>query len=91
MTSVSRLENFAACPFRFFVHSGLRAEERKVFELDFREQGSFQHDVLKLFHEELQREGRRWRDLAPAEARERVARMASGVQPWPASSGTATS
>jgi ATP-dependent helicase/nuclease subunit B len=75
-TSVSRLENFAACPFRFFIHSGLRAEERKVFELDFREQGSFQHAVLKIFHEELQTEGRRWRDLTPAEARDRVARIA---------------
>jgi len=29
-SSVSRLEEFAGCPFRFFVHSGLRAEERKV-------------------------------------------------------------
>ena len=52
-SSVSRLEEFAQCPFRFFVHSGLRAEERKVFELDAREQGSFQHEVLKRFHEQL--------------------------------------
>ena len=42
---------FAACPFRFFVRSGLRADERKVFELDARERGSFQHDVLKTFHD----------------------------------------
>ncbi len=40
-TSVSRIEQFAACPFKFFVHSGLRAEERKRFELDSREQGHF--------------------------------------------------
>ena len=76
-TSVSRLEQFAACPFRFFVHSGLRAEERKVFELDFREQGSFQHDVLQRFHEELQAAHQRWRDVTPAEAREQVGRIAS--------------
>ena len=56
-TSVSRLEEFAACPFRFFVRSGLRAEERKIFELDARERGSFQHDVLKTFHERLAAEG----------------------------------
>ena len=78
-TSVSRLENFAACPFRFLVHSGLRAEERKVFELDFREQGSFQHDVLKIFHEELTAAHKRWRDVSPAEARERVGRIAAGL------------
>ena len=75
-TSVSRLEHFAACPFRFLVHSGLRAEERKIFELDSREQGSFQHEVLKIFHEELQAEGKRWRDLTPGEARARVGRIA---------------
>lgn len=78
-TSVSRLEQFAACPFRFFVHSGLRAQERQLFELDVREQGSFQHDVLALFHEQLRREGRRWRDISPAEARQRLGQAAKGL------------
>jgi ATP-dependent helicase/nuclease subunit B len=78
-TSVSRLELFAACPFRFFVHSGLRAEERKRFEVDARERGSFQHDVLRQFHEAVQAEGRRWRDLTPGEARERIGRIAADV------------
>ena len=76
-SSVSRLEEFAACPFRFFVRSGLRAGERKVFELDARERGNFQHDVLKMFHEQLKAEGRRWRDLEPAEARERIGKIAA--------------
>jgi ATP-dependent helicase/nuclease subunit B len=79
-SSVSRLEEFAQCPFRFFVHSGLRAEERKVLELDAREQGSFQHEVLKRFHEQLP-PGRRWRDLTPAEARDRIGRIATGLAP----------
>jgi ATP-dependent helicase/nuclease subunit B len=78
-TSVSRLEEFAACPFRFFVRSGLRADERKVFELDARERGSFQHDVLKTFHEQLMVEGKRWRDLTSAEARERIGKIAAGL------------
>jgi ATP-dependent helicase/nuclease subunit B len=75
-TSVSRLEEFAACPFRFLVHSGLGAEERKVFELDARERGSFQHEALKIFHEKLKAEGKRWRDVTPAEARERAGKIA---------------
>jgi ATP-dependent helicase/nuclease subunit B len=78
-TSVSRLEEFAACPFRFFVRSGLRAEERKIFELDARERGSFQHDVLKTFHERLAAEGKRWRDLTPPEARELIRAIAGGL------------
>ncbi len=77
-TSASRLEEFAACPFRFFVRSGLRAGERKVFELDARERGSFQHEVLKIFHDQLTVEGKRWRDLAPADARARVGKIAAG-------------
>ncbi len=80
-TSVSRLEQFAACPFRFFVHSGLRAEERKLFELDAREQGSFQHEVLAEFHQQLQREGKRWRDVSPRESRDRIAQIAAALLP----------
>jgi ATP-dependent helicase/nuclease subunit B len=76
-SSVSRLEEFAACPFRFFIHSGLQAEERKVFELDAREQGSFQHEVLKMFHEQLSAEGKRWRDITSPDARERVGKIAA--------------
>jgi ATP-dependent helicase/nuclease subunit B len=72
-TSVSRMEQFAACPFKFFVHSGLRAEERKSFEVDDREEGNFQHEILMWFHEELSREGKRWRDVTPEEARALVA------------------
>jgi ATP-dependent helicase/nuclease subunit B len=76
-SSVSRLEEFAACPFRYFVRSGLRADERKIFELDARERGSFQHEVLKIFHEQLTAEGKRWRDLTPKAARERIATVAT--------------
>jgi ATP-dependent helicase/nuclease subunit B len=76
-TSVTSLEQFAACPFRFLVHAGLRAKERRRFEIDWRERGSFQHTVLARFHEQLQREGRSWRDLTPAEARDRMAQAAA--------------
>ena len=80
-SSVSRLEEFAQCPFRFFIHSGLRAGERKQFELDARERGSFQHEILKQFHDELTAEHKRWRDLTPTEARERIGRIAAGLAP----------
>jgi ATP-dependent helicase/nuclease subunit B len=76
-SSVSRLEEFAQCPFKFFVRVGLHANERKVFELDARERGNFQHDVLKIFHEQLTAEGKRWRDLEPIEARERIGQIAA--------------
>ena len=80
-SSVSRLEEFAACPFRFFVRSGLQAGERKLFELDARERGNFQHDVLKVFHERLEAKHQRWRDLTPLEARDQIGAIARELMP----------
>jgi len=80
-TSVSRLEEFAACPFRFFVRSGLQAGERKLFELDARERGNFQHEVLKAFHERLAAEHRPWRELTPLEARQTIGVIAGELMP----------
>ncbi|HXG46123.1 MAG TPA: PD-(D/E)XK nuclease family protein [Methylomirabilota bacterium] len=80
-TSVSRLEQFAACPFRFFVNSGLHAEERQRLEFDLRERGSFQHEVLAAFHERIVAEGRRWRDLGVEEAAERIGALCDELAP----------
>lgn len=77
-TSVTRLEQFAACPFRFFITSGLRAQEQRVFEVDAKKRGQFQHEVLRHFHESLQRDGLKWRDLTPEQARARMRDLAAG-------------
>lgn len=79
--SVSSLERFAACPYKFFLEQGLKVRERKEFLLDVREQGSFQHDVLATFHEELKSEGLKWREISPEQARERVGRIADRIIP----------
>lgn len=78
-TSVSSLEQFGMCPFRFFLRAGLRIEERMEYEIDPRRTGDFQHEVLCRFHQELTKEGRRWRDLTGLEARERMGQMAAQV------------
>lgn len=72
-TSISALETFAGCPFEFFVRYGLRADERALFEADPRQTGSFQHEILSRFHAQLRSENKRWRDLTPQNARERIA------------------
>jgi ATP-dependent helicase/nuclease subunit B len=75
-TAVTRLEQFAACPFRFFITSGLHAEEPRVFEVDAKKRGQFQHEVLRRFHESLLEAGLRWKDLTPADARTRIRKLA---------------
>ncbi|MGH9594705.1 MAG: PD-(D/E)XK nuclease family protein, partial [Bryobacteraceae bacterium] len=80
-TSVSRLEQFAGCAFRFFVNSGLQAGERRLFELDARQRGSFQHEALARFHFELERDAKRWHDLTPVGARQRMADVCTALVP----------
>src|SRR5688500_17492633 len=74
--AVSSLERFASCPFQFFMRHGLRVQERDEFRLDIREQGSFQHEILATFHQELAAEGLKWRHLTSPQARERIGKIA---------------
>ena len=78
---MSRLEEYAACPFRFALTSGLRVEERKLFRLDVRHQGSFQHEVLARFHQQLKAEHKQWRDITSADARARIEAIAASLMP----------
>ena len=45
---------------------------RKTFELDVRERGTFQHEVLYAFHQQLKNEKRTWHSITPSEARQRI-------------------
>ncbi len=76
---ITSLEKYAACPFQFFVETALRASERREHELDYRQQGSFLHEVLAAYHQGLQHSGRRWRELTPPEARARIRQVAKEV------------
>ena len=78
-SSISALETFAGCPFEYFVRYGLRADERALFEADPRQTGSFQHEILRRFHEQLLGEGKRWRDITPDSARERISTIGSEI------------
>lgn len=45
--SISRLEEFAACPYRHFVDYGLKPVERREYAFQPDEKGSFFHDALR--------------------------------------------
>ncbi len=80
-TSVSKLEDFAACPFKFFVGRTLRGEERKEFEVDARLSGEFQHEVMSRFHRRVTARGQRWRDLDAAAAQALVRAIGEELLP----------
>ena len=79
--SVSALENYAACPFRFFIDTGLRGSEREEFEAGFREEGSFQHTILSEFHHKVRQQKKQWRDLSPLAAAELVREIGEALIP----------
>ena len=63
LSSVSRLERFAGCPFSFFAEYGLKAEERRLYQLHTPDLGTLFHEVLELFSNKLEADSIPWTDL----------------------------
>ena len=53
--SASQLENYAACPFRFYMQNVLRAEplESLALEVDYRRRGTLLHDAMVRLHQRV--------------------------------------
>jgi ATP-dependent helicase/nuclease subunit B len=62
-TSVSRLESYIACPFSYFIRYGLKAKERRVFNLSAPDVGTFIHTVIDRFSTSLNKSGKDWRTV----------------------------
>ena len=65
--SVTRLEQFAGCPFSHFLKYGLRLQEREVYGFEMRDFGNIMHEALRIFSQTLKGEGRSWRTLTDSE------------------------
>ena len=48
-SSISKFEQYSACPFSFFVQYGLGAKERKIFEFTAPDVGTFLHTAVERF------------------------------------------
>ncbi len=46
-TSISSLERYRLCPFRYFVQDDLRARKRKAFKIDAMDLGNFFHEIME--------------------------------------------
>ncbi len=67
--SVSRIESYAECPFRFYARYGLMLEEREKLKIRSADTGSFLHEVMKLFSERIRAEyGTDWQSFTDEEA-----------------------
>lgn len=61
--SISRIETFSACPFRYFSDYGLKLQERAVYEVKSADTGSLMHAVMERFSNLLPEMGLSWRTL----------------------------
>lgn len=55
-TSISKLEKYKECPFSFHLKYGLKIKEADEFKLKSIDTGSFMHDVVDSFFEEVRQE-----------------------------------
>ncbi len=51
--SVSRLENFAECPFKFFMENIIRPQQRIVQKVEFYDLGNIYHQAVERFTKEI--------------------------------------
>ncbi|MGI6659619.1 MAG: helicase-exonuclease AddAB subunit AddB [Dethiobacteraceae bacterium] len=80
-TSVSRLEQFAQCPFAHFARYGLRLQEREDYSVDAPDMGIFYHTALSLFVKQLLEEKVAWSTLSIEEAVERMHKIVDSLIP----------
>ena len=64
-TSVSRLEKYRSCPFSYYLQYGLKLKEKENLKIHTFETGSFMHETIDEFFEEVRRQ-----DLGLAEIEE---------------------
>lgn len=70
-TSVSRLEEYVQCPFKYFVSSGLKPNVIKGYKIEYPDVGILFHSALELFGKHIFDNNLNWRTL-PEEESHRV-------------------
>lgn len=73
--SVSRIEQYAQCPFAYFVKYGLKAKDRKVYEFSSPDFGSFIHEILDKYSDVIKLEGMQWKDVTKEWNKETISHL----------------
>ncbi len=78
-SSISRLEEYAKCPFKYFSNYMLRLYEREPFALEAVDLGNYYHEILCEMFRMLKAQNSNWHNLDEAEIPELVERASSIV------------
>jgi len=77
--TVSRIETFAACPFKHFAQYGLQLKSREVRDFSFADAGMAYHRILDEIVTDLLKTKSHWKDLTDDQAVEKIAATAAAV------------
>jgi len=75
--SVTRLEQFARCSFKYFLQYGLSLKERDIFSFEARDMGNIFHSVLEKYSKYLADEHISWESVSDDKRSEYVRRAIS--------------
>ena len=70
-TSITRLEAYANCAYRYFLEYGLKIRDREIFSVDARDIGNIFHESMKVYSELMREGGHDWADT-PEDVRENL-------------------
>ncbi len=79
--SVTRFEDFNACPFNFFAKYGLNLQERAEYKVQSPDIGDILHAVMNRFGRDLKRENRQWSSVTGVELQSRVEKILETITP----------
>ncbi|MBR0103753.1 MAG: PD-(D/E)XK nuclease family protein, partial [Selenomonadaceae bacterium] len=79
--SVTRLESFNECPFKYFSKYGLGLEERAEYKIQVPDIGNILHAVMSRFGRDLKQENRLWATVNAAELSNRVEKIIDELTP----------
>lgn len=72
LSSVSRMEKYAACAYSYFLQYGLSLQEREEYGFKDKDIGTIFHGVLELFSKKLVEKHLTWMNFEEAQGREMV-------------------
>lgn len=79
VTSITRLEAYANCAYRYFLEYGLTLREREIFSFEARDMGNIFHDSMKTYSQMMQENHRSWADISEDEINETMDKAVDAV------------
>ncbi|HCX65339.1 MAG TPA: hypothetical protein DHN33_09040 [Eubacteriaceae bacterium] len=78
--SVTSLETYAKCPYRYFIRYGLRPKERKIHEVSMPDIGQILHEAIYQYGKMLDQAGQAWTDVSAEQRQAYCDKIIEGFQ-----------